>query len=160
MDVTIMRSISSLIHKLKIDFPSIVFFETEHFSWSPPTQTVSYNPSLPHASQLLLHELSHALLDHREYTRDVQLLAMETAAWEKAHSLADHYSIRLTESVVQDHLDTYRDWMHARSTCPECTATGYQTSAHHYACPACSHEWRVNEARLCGLKRYKATAPR
>lgn len=149
-----MRSISSLIHKLKTDFPSLIFFETEHFSWSPSTGTVSYNPRLAHAAPLLLHELSHALLGHREYQRDIELLGMETAAWEKAVELAETYSIRLTDAVVQEHLDTYRDWMHARSTCPACTATGYQTSRTAYACPACTHEWRVNEARLCGLKRY------
>lgn len=160
MDATTMRSMSSLIHKLKNDFPTITFFESDQFSWSPPSLTVSYNPELPHASQLLLHELSHGLLEHHDYQRDVELLAMETAAWEKAKQLADDYSVRLSESVVQPHLDTYRDWMHARSTCPECTATGYQTARAHYSCPACGHEWRVNEARICGLKRYKLTTVR
>lgn len=150
-----MRSTSSLIHKLKSDYPDITFFETDQFSWSPTTKTIHYSTDLPHASQLLLHELSHALLTHTEYQRDVQLLAMETAAWEKAKELADTYRVRLSEDVIQDHLDTYRDWMHHRSTCPECTATGYQTAQQQYACPACTHAWRVNEARICGLKRYK-----
>lgn len=157
MDATTMRSTSSLIHKLKTDYPNITFFESEQFSWSPVTHTVSYARELPNASELLLHELSHGLLEHREYTRDIELLAMEAAAWEKARELADTYSVRLSEKIVQRHLDTYRDWMHARSTCPECTATGYQTSHSQYACPACTHEWRVNEARLCGLKRYTLT---
>lgn len=157
MDVTTMRSMSSLIHKLKTDYPTLIFFESDQFSWSPVTHTVSYDPELPHASALLLHELSHGLLDHREYKRDVELLAMEAAAWEKAKELAEHYSVKLSEHVIQTHLDTYRDWMHARSTCPECTATGYQDSPAHYTCPACAHEWRVNEARLCGLKRYTVT---
>ena len=148
---------SSLIHKLKTDYPTLTFFESDQFAWSSVTQTISYDPELPHASALLLHELSHGLLQHSEYKRDVELLAMETAAWEKAKILAEHYSVRLPETVIQSHLDTYREWMHARSTCPECTATGYQTSKFHYRCPACTHEWRVNEARLCGLKRYKVT---
>jgi hypothetical protein len=146
---------SSLIHKLKADFPEILFFETEQFSWSPVTATVSYAPNQPHAVALLLHELAHGLLGHREYRRDIELLAMETTAWEKAKELAEHYTVRLPGAVIQDHLDTYREWMDARSTCPECHATGYQTSHHQYACPACTHEWRVNEARLCGLKRSK-----
>lgn len=154
-----MRSISSLIHKLKVDYPDITFFETDDFVWAPDTRTVSYSTEQPNASALLLHELAHGLLDHQEYTRDIQLLAMETAAWEKAKELADRYNVRLSEDVLQAHLDTYRDWMHARSTCPECTATGYQTKPLYYACPACSHEWRVNEARLCGLKRYKTKNP-
>jgi len=150
---------SSLIHKLKTEHSTITFLESEHFSWSPVTRTVHYNPAKPHASELLLHELSHALLDHTEYSRDIQLVAMETAAWQKAKELAESYSIRLSEDVAEDHLDTYRDWMHARSTCPECTANGYQTSANGYTCPACTHEWRVNEARVCGLKRYKVKTP-
>lgn len=153
-----MRSTSSLIHKLKTDFPAFTFFKTEQFSWSPATLTVSYAPHQAHASELLLHELSHGLLEHQNYRRDVELLAMETAAWEKAKQLAETYHVRLPESVIQDHLDTYRDWLHARSTCPECSATGYQTAAMDYTCAACTHQWRVNEARLCGLKRY--TLPR
>ena len=156
MDATTMRSMSSLIHKLKTEYPSITFFESDQFAWSPATRTVSYSPELPYASALLLHELSHGLLEHTEYKRDVELLAMEAAAWEKAKELANHYSVRLSENVIQSHLDTYREWMHARSTCPECTATGYQTSAAHYVCPACTHQWRVNEARICGLKRYNS----
>lgn len=150
-----MRSISSLIHKLKTDYPDLIFFETDYFSWSPLTKTVSYTTSQPHAAALLLHELSHALLDHQEYTRDIQLLGMETAAWEMARQLADQYRIKIHEDTLQNHLDTYRDWMHARSTCPDCTATGYQTKPYEYNCAACSHGWRVNEARLCGLKRYR-----
>lgn len=154
MDATTMRSMSSLIHKLKTDHPTITFFKTDQFSWSPTTHTVHYSTEIPHASALLLHELSHALLDHHEYQRDVQLLNMETAAWEEAKKQAEHYKIKVSEDVIQDHLDTYRDWMHARSTCPECTATGYQSGASEYTCPACTHTWRVNEARVCGLKRY------
>ena len=153
-----MRSISSLIHKLKTDYPKFSFIEAEQFSWSPDTHTVNYSRGPAHASSLLLHELSHGVLDHHQYERDVQLLAIETAAWEKAKELAEHYHVRLTENTIQDHLDTYREWMHARSTCPECTATGYQSTKSTYSCPACTHEWRVNEARLCGLKRYKITS--
>lgn len=158
MDATTMRSMSSLIHKLKTDYPTLTFFETDQFSWSPTTKTVHYSTDLAHGSELLLHELSHALLEHSDYQRDVQLLALETAAWEKAKQLAKTHRVRLSENVIQDHLDTYRDWMHARSTCPECTAIGYQTGKATYSCPACSHEWRVNEARVCGLKRYRITA--
>jgi Zn finger protein HypA/HybF involved in hydrogenase expression len=154
MDAITMRSMSSLIHKLKTDFPEIIFFETDTFLWSPSTKTVSYSPDAPHASALVLHEISHALLHHDTYQRDVQLLGIEAAAWDMATQLAKQYRIKLSETVAQDHLDTYRDWMHARSTCPECTATGYQTAHTAYTCPACAHEWRVNEARVCGLKRY------
>ena len=63
----------------------------------------------------------------------------------------------LNEEVIQEHLDTYRDWLHARSICPSCTANGYQISSHTYECPACLHTWRVNEARICALRRYSLT---
>ena len=149
-----MRSMSSLIHKLKTTFPDIAFVEAEQFSWSPRQQTVFYNPKQAHASHLLLHELSHALLGHTTYRRDIELVAMETAAWEKAREYAEQYTIRFNEAVIQDHLDTYREWLHARSTCPQCSANGYQTEAFTYECPACTHTWRVNEARLCALRRY------
>jgi len=153
-----MRSMSSLIHKLKTTFPDISFVEADQFSWSPASGTIFYNRELPHASLLLLHELSHALLNHREYRRDIELIAMETTAWEKAKEQAETYKIRVYEGVVQDHLDTYRDWLHARSTCPNCSANGYQTEALQYQCPACSHMWKVNEARICALRRYSVTA--
>ena len=144
----------SLIHKLEADFPAITFTEAEHFSWTAEDHTVLYDPSQDDADQLLLHEVSHGLLDHKEYRRDVELITMETAAWERAKELATPYAVELSEALIQDNLDTYRDWLHARSSCPDCTATGYQTDASTYACPACSHTWRVNEARICQLRRY------
>lgn len=152
-----MRSMSSLIHKLKTTYPDIAFVEAEQFSWSPSERTVFYNPTQAHPAPLLLHELSHASLEHRDYRRDIELVAMETAAWDKARLLAEEYTVRMNEAVVQDHLDTYRDWLHARSTCPECSANGYQVEKFQYECPACAHKWRVNEARLCALRRYSLT---
>lgn len=154
MDATTMRSMSSLIHKLKTAFPEIAFVEAEQFSWSPSNRTIFYAPEQPHAPMQLLHELAHALLDHRGYTRDIELIAMETAAWEKAREYAQTYNVRLLEDAIQDHLDTYREWLHNRSTCPHCSANGYQTAERSYECPACTHTWRVNEARLCALRRY------
>lgn len=154
MDVTTMPSTPSLIRKLQADFPALTFKEAEDFSWTADDHTVSYVPKEPQVQGLLLHEVSHGLLNHSEYRRDVELIAMETAAWERAKDLAKTYDVPLNEELIQDNLDTYRDWLHDRSTCPECTATGYQTDKATYACPACSHNWRVNEARICQLRRY------
>lgn len=159
MDVIIMRSTSSLIHKLKTDYPQFTFFDSDSFSWNPTTKTIAFQLQAVNAAPLLLHELGHALLGHDTYRRDVELVAMESAAWEEARKLAATYTIRYSEADAQDHLDTYRDWLHARSTCPKCTATGYQNSDHHYRCPACGHEWRVNDARVCALRRYSKKLP-
>jgi len=161
MDATTTHSMPLLIQQLKAAHPTVTFTEADSFSWAPHEQTIYYNEAIPDAEALLLHELSHALLDHRAYRRDVELLAMETAAWEKAaaytvehETTLDGLRLSIDDTVVQDHLDTYRDWLHARSTCPECSANGYQTDTQHYSCPACAHTWRVNEARLCALRRY------
>ncbi|MEO6110194.1 MAG: hypothetical protein ABIP50_04245 [Candidatus Saccharimonadales bacterium] len=149
-----MPSIHSLLPKLVVDFPQITFLPGELFSWSPSRQTVFYNEADPTNVELFLHELSHGLLDHRRYSRDVELLAMEAAAWNKALELAKGYKVVIIEDDIEDNLDTYRDWMHARSSCPTCEAIGYQTEKDTYHCVACAASWRVNEARLCGLKRY------
>jgi len=161
MDATTTHSMPLLIQQLKANHPDLTFTEADSFSWAPHKQTIYYNSTLPHAEALLLHELSHALLGHRAYRRDVELIAMETAAWKKAAEYAKEYAVEQVatdldgnDEVTQDHLDTYRDWLHARSTCPECSANGYQTEVLQYSCPACTHTWRVNEARLCALRRY------
>ncbi len=154
MDVIIMPSITSLLTNLSRDYPMITFEEAEEFTWLPESRTIFYNPLRKYGSNLLLHELSHALLGHSAYQKDIELIAMETEAWEKAKELAPHYMVTINETVVQDHLDTYRHWLHARSTCPACSAVGYQTHPRTYRCIACGTTWRVNEARLCGLKRY------
>jgi Zn finger protein HypA/HybF involved in hydrogenase expression len=154
MDATTMRSTSSLLHKLKTDYPNIFFIASDTFSWDPDLKTVFYANEGPQFKALLLHEVSHGLLEHRAYKRDIELLAMEAAAWNKAKELATQYHFPVSDTVAEEHLDTYRDWLHARSTCTHCSATGYQSSKDMYTCPACTTEWRVNEARICELRRY------
>jgi len=149
-----MPSIASLLNSLTADYPAITFTEAAAFSWSPDAQTVFYTPNDPDADALLLHELSHGLLEHHIYNRDIELLAMESAAWQKARELSTHYRVVISEDTAEDNLDTYREWLHARSTCPACTATGYQDGASTYSCPACQHRWKVNEAKICALRRH------
>ena len=157
MDATTMPSIHSLLPSLIADYPGITFLSGDLFSWSPSRQTVYYNEADPSNVELFLHELSHGLLEHRRYSKDVELLAMEAAAWSKAQEIAQKYDITISEDTAEDNLDTYREWMHARSSCPTCEAIGYQIKKDTYHCVACDASWRVNEARLCGLKRYTLT---
>ena len=154
MDATTMPSITSLLTKLQADYPTITFSKAADFRWSPPEKTVYYTND-PHADALLLHELSHSLLNHSLYIKDIDLIKMERDAWEKARHLAPQYEVVLSDDIIQPHLDSYRDWLHARSTCPTCGATGVQTKQATYHCVACGATWRVNEARMCGLKRYR-----
>ncbi|RWZ78530.1 MAG: hypothetical protein EOT05_02150 [Candidatus Microsaccharimonas sossegonensis] len=149
-----MLSTHSLLPKLQAAYPHFSFTAGDRFAWSPDTQTIFYDTSDPRNTNLLIHELAHGVLEHRDYSKDVELIAMETEAWDTAVVLAAKYGIPISDGTVQDHLDTYRDWLHARSICPACEATGYQSAKNEYTCVACGHVWRVNEARLCGLRRY------
>lgn len=156
MVVITMPSTPSLITKLRQDYPDIQFAPGDCFRWDPQQRIIFYGDTTDSAS--LIHELAHHLLGHTDYSRDINLLKMERDAWEIASNrLADRYKVPLDDDFIQDSLDTYRDWLHARSTCPVCKATGIQTARRHYACVACMTKWRVNEARSCALRRYPVT---
>ena len=148
-----MLSMLSLIKKLRLDYPQFKFEKGPNFLWSHGENTIYYvEDSVDYG--FLLHELSHALLNHTEYSRDIELLAMERSAWDNAKDLAYDYQLELDDEFVQSNLDTYRDWLHSRSTCPNCTSTGLQTKNNTYTCLACAQKWTVNEARTCALRRY------
>jgi hypothetical protein len=153
MVVTIMASTPSLLDNLHRDFPDIRFTPGDSFRWSPEEHAVYYADTDDTAS--LIHEVAHATLKHAAYTRDIDLIKMERDAWEYAvTTLSVRYGLEITDDTVQDALDTYRGWLHSRSTCPKCQATGVQTGARTYTCLACKAAWRVNEARSCMLRRY------
>ena len=150
-----MPSITSLISRLSVDFPQFSFTLSDQSHWSPDHQTVFINQQTDDEATLL-HELSHALLGHTNYDRDISLIEMERDAWQyAANQLSVRYAIVINDDTVQDALDSYRDWLHARSTCPTCQATGVQTSKAHYKCLTCTTAWKVNDARVCALRRYK-----
>lgn len=149
-----MPSTPSLRKQLTIDHPTLTFVDGTDYHWSPTQQSITVNASYPD-NPALLHELAHALLNHTDYSRDIHLLAMERDAWSYAtHTLAPRYNVTIDDDTVEDALDTYRDWLHARSRCPSCTATGIQSQRHQYKCIACGTSWQVNDARSCALRRY------
>lgn len=156
MDVTTMPSMHSLLKELKQRYPQFAFVSSDTAHWSPESSTVFYSDDIAE----LLHELGHALLEHQGYRRDIELLKMESDAWKYATiNLAPIYRVDISEDTVQDALDSYRDWLHSRSTCPECHATGVQRSPEEYSCVVCQTHWRVNEAKSCELRRYKINPP-
>jgi hypothetical protein len=158
MDAIIMPSIALFLSNLGLDHPEYTFVPGDHFRWSPDSLEITYDPSDKHVKEHILHELAHALLGHSDYDRDIQLIAIERDAWHYAkEKLSPQYKIVITDDVIQDSLDTYRDWLHARSTCPNCQATGMQDKKYQYRCLACRNRWRVNDARICGLRRYSLT---
>lgn len=148
-----MQSTIWLINKLRDAYPRYTFTETTEFRWEPTTSTIFYEVTEDYAS--LLHELAHALLGHSTYVKDIELITMERDAWHYANTvLIPQYNLKESDDTSEDALDTYRDWLHARSTCPTCKATGIQRSKSIYACLACHAVWKVNEARICALRRY------
>jgi len=152
-----MQSITSLATKLQADFPDFIFTPEAEFRWSPQQKTIFY-PITSSDTTSLLHETAHAILKHTEYAKDITLIEMERDAWEYAkNELSPRYNTPIDEAIAESALDTYRDWLHARSTCPQCQATGVQIKKDQYKCLACHTQWRTNEARVCALRRYTLT---
>ena len=148
-----MAKTSSLIKQLKSSYPQFKFEESDGYSWSPSQNTIFYVANKLDPA-FIVHELAHALLGHTSYNQDIELIPMERDAWGEATKLGLELGIKIPNETIESNLDSYRDWMHARSTCPDCEATGLQIKKHAYKCPACMKTWRVNDARVCGLKRY------
>jgi hypothetical protein len=141
-----------LLTDIAADHPELSFIESAHFAWHAGKKHVSYKKSgqnTTHSMFALLHELGHALLDHSDYVHDIELLQLEVAAWDRARKLAERYDIELDEEYIQDCLDTYRDWLHLRSTCPRCYGRSLQASVTRYSCFNCQTEWQVTRSRLC-----------
>jgi hypothetical protein len=143
-----------LLPNIEKDFPSFHLKPDNEFRWSPDEMTIYYD-SQSKDTAALLHELSHAILKHTTYLKDVGLLEIERDAWTHAQTiLAPRYGLTIDDETIQDSLDTYRDWLHARSMCPDCKATGFQVKQHEYKCIVCGTSWHVNDARSCALRRY------
>ena len=126
------------IERLQRDFPDFKFKEGKKFAFRPP-KTIILGPVEPFYELLALHEVSHAILKHKDFKMDVERLKMENEAWEKAKELAKHYKIGINEDLIQDELDTYRDWLHQKSRCPKCGLTRFQTPDSQYHCPRCEN---------------------
>lgn len=125
-----------LLERLKTDFPEFTFREGRKFAFRPP-KTIVLGPPEPSSELLTLHEVSHAVLKHKTFKMDVERLKMESDAWEKAKELANTYGVTIDEDLIQNELDTYRDWLHQKSRCPKCGLTRFQTSDGTYHCPRC-----------------------
>lgn len=174
--------ISTILDRVQSAHPAIAFQTADTYYWSPENRTVNYkkNDKDEHGVWSLLHECGHALLNHTKYYSDFELVRMEMEAWEKAKELAselqkelgsqsldlggaavpsilDSQSSILTieEDHIQDCLDSYRDWLHKRSLCPDCRLSSIQTDSHTYTCVFCHKKWRVTAARFCRPYRRK-----
>jgi len=131
-------SFDDLLNRLGYDYPDFKFITGHKFAFRPP-KTIVIGPDEQNRELLLLHELGHATLGHRDFNTDVKRLKMEVEAWDQAKNLADKYEVEWDEEVAQNELDTYRDWLHKKSRCPKCGLTRFQTPDGEYHCPRCEN---------------------
>lgn len=151
------KTIDLFIKKLEADYPDIKFKTGAKEHWSPKLKTITYNP---HEKPLnfkfgLLHELAHALLGHTTYGTDFELLKLESQAWDLAAKLGKKYGVKIDSEYIQICLDTYRDWLHRRSTCPVCGTHVLQSNIDYYHCYNCQTDWRVSNERFVRPYRRK-----
>jgi len=141
---------NTFIDQLVADYPQFKFASGKRPHWSPRSNTVIYSTDkeLPNAEASVLHELAHALLEHNDYQSDFELLKLETEAWDLAAKLAPKYKVGIEDDYIQKCLDTYRDWLHNRSTCPSCGLHSLQQNAGSYRCFNCQTEWSVTSRRF------------
>lgn len=138
------------IKQLGEDYPDFKFEPGAQEHWSHRSKTVTYNPDQP-IKQLrygILHELAHALLDHSDYSSDFELLKLEVNAWDLAASIGQRYRVEISHDHIQNCLDTYRDWLHRRSACPNCDMHVLQKDALNYHCFNCQTTWKVSSGRF------------
>jgi hypothetical protein len=144
-----------LINQLKADYPQFKFKAGEQEHWSPKTRTITYEKV--GSEYGLLHELAHALLDHNSYKTDFELLKLESLAWQKAAEIGLKYGLKIDDEHIQNCLDTYRDWLHRRSKCPNCGLHVMQTNSSTYKCFNCSASWSVSSGRFARSYRRLST---
>ena len=142
------------------------FVSGKTFYWSPATKTIHIVDGLLDTAigqWSLLHEVAHAQLNHNSYVDDSALLKLEVEAWEMAKKTALTFKIQIDEEHIQDCLNTYRDWLYARSTCPTCALNSLQVDQTTYLCLNCSTRWSVSQSRFCRpyrmQDRHKKTPP-
>ncbi len=129
---------TGFLERLKVAYPELKFRDGTKFAFRPP-KTIVLGPLEPFYELLILHEVSHATLKHKSFKMDIERLKMEVDAWEKAKELANRYGVEVNEDLIQNELDTYRDWLHKKSRCPKCGLTRFQTSNRQYHCPRCEN---------------------
>ncbi|MDO4507938.1 MAG: hypothetical protein Q4B65_00900 [Candidatus Saccharibacteria bacterium] len=129
---------ATFIQKLKTDFPEFDFREGVRFSFRFP-KTIQIDPETKNGELLALHELGHALLGHKDFKTKIERLKMECAAWEKARELAMEYGVEFDDELMQDELDSYRDWLDKKMRCPKCGLTRYEDKNGECHCPRCEN---------------------
>jgi len=144
------KTFKQFVIELKRDYPQFKFKSGSQDHWSPKSNTITYKSEAPPQEKEygILHELAHAQLGHTNYHSDFELLMLESAAWDLAAKIGCKYDVKIDDDHIQSCLDTYRDWLHARSTCPVCRTNVLQKDPYHYRCFNCQAEWKVTGGRF------------
>lgn len=139
-------------------YPDLKLIKDDTFYWSPTDNAIHYSEIVDQVDKWsLLHEVGHALCEHTTFKTDFDLLLIEVEAWEKAKIIAEKLKITIDSDHIEDCLDTYRDWLYLRSTCPSCSSTSLQLDDHTYSCINCRQTWQVTKSRQkrCYRKKIK-----
>lgn len=146
--------------RLMADFRGTNFVEADEFYWSAKNNTVYYNSDRLQKIEgiyRLIHEIGHATSDHKNFQSGVQLLSLETEAWESAKKIAGRYGITIDSEYIENCLDSYRDWLHTRSTCPNCKTVSVEADENVYKCFNCLQKWQVSSNQRSRCYRQKIT---
>jgi S-adenosylmethionine/arginine decarboxylase-like enzyme len=149
---------AKLLKVFKSTYPNVGFKAGSEFTWSPKSATITYvidESKDPIHTYALLHEIAHADLHHNTFNDDFDLLQLEVAAWERARAIGISVNIAIDEEHMQDCLDTYRDWLHARAQCPACGVVSLQAKDGSYTCFNCKTGWKVPKSQLCRVRRTR-----
>lgn len=134
-----------ILDKLRHDYPSLEFKPGQAACWMPNKNTVFYEaPFNEKQVWSLCHEIGHAVSGHRSFNSDVDLLLKELEAWEEAKKIVSRYNLSIDDSHMEACLDSYRDWIFKRSTCPKCRLKGIQQDTTLYSCVNCQTNWTVS----------------
>ncbi len=146
-------SFAELLKKLHSNYPQFSFVEATEFSWNSSLQRICYkSPATAQQeskySSKVLHELAHGLLNHQDYHSDVELLKIESEAWNKALALSKSLGIKLDLKEQRCSLASYINWASSRSKCPHCHKNGLQIMQTNFICPNCQNKWQVSKSRF------------
>lgn len=141
-------------------YPQFTFVKHAVFHWSPRENNVYYVEERMNQESGLyqfFHEIGHALSNHVDYSTGIQLLKIETEAWERAQLEAQSYGITIKKSHIEHCLDSYRDWLHLRSLCPTCQTVSIESGKNQYRCFNCRQNWKVSKDQTTRSYRLRIT---
>ena len=144
---TVKNNLESLLKLLSKDYPNFRFVKGSRFSFRPPKTIVIGPDEGEHTSMLLFHELGHALSKKYSYKLGAERLKIEATAWQKGKKAYQKYPNLPSwdDDFVEDNLDTYRNWLHKKSTCKKCGLTMYQSPDKSWSCPYCTTYCHQNQ---------------